>query len=55
MQKTALGKVNDVYERSRNDAVPPDVIIGADTVVAHEGRIYGKPKTRKDAFETIKT
>lgn len=55
MQKTALGKVNDVYERSRNDEVPPDVIIGADTVVAHEGRIYGKPKTKKDAFETIKT
>lgn len=29
------------------------VIIGADTVVAHEGRILGKPKDREDAVKMI--
>lgn len=30
------------------------VIIGADTVVAHAGKILGKPKTKEDAFQMIK-
>lgn len=54
VQKTALGKVNDVYERLKYDAVPPDIIIGADTMVAHNNSIYGKPKNTQDAFEIIK-
>lgn len=31
----------------------PAVILGADTVVAHNGRILGKPKDRTDAIDMI--
>lgn len=54
VQKTALGKVNDVYERLKDDTVTPDIIIGADTMVAHEGKIFGKPRTKEEAFQIIK-
>lgn len=30
------------------------VVIGADTVVAHAGKILGKPKSKEDAFHMIK-
>lgn len=55
VQNTALGKVNDVFEQLKNDKMPPDIIIGADTMVALNNKMYGKPKTRNDAYETIKT
>lgn len=54
VQKTALGKVNDVYERLQQDKVKPDIIIGADTVVSHKGNIYGKPKNSRHAFDMVK-
>ena len=31
----------------------PSIILGADTVVAHNGRILGKPKDREDAIRMI--
>lgn len=52
--KTALGKVDDVYEKLKDAQIPPDIIIGADTMVAHNNKIYGKPKNKNEAFETIK-
>ena len=30
------------------------IVIGADTVVAHAGKILGKPKSKEDAFRMIK-
>jgi len=33
----------------------PAVILGADTVVAHGGRILGKPKDKEDAFRMIRS
>lgn len=54
VQKTALGKVNDVYERLKRDETKPDIIIGADTVVSHKGKIYGKPKSLSHAFDMVK-
>ncbi|KAF2901994.1 hypothetical protein ILUMI_04194 [Ignelater luminosus] len=53
VQETALGKVEDVYEKLKNDKVKPDIIIGVDTMVTCDGRMYGKPKTRKDAINTL--
>ncbi|GLB31895.1 septum formation protein Maf [Lacrimispora amygdalina] len=49
-----------VIELSRQKAedvaknqLPGTVVIGADTVVAAEGKILGKPKTHEEAFEMI--
>ena len=42
-------KAEDVAEK-----IPgPAVILGADTVVAHKGRILGKPKDKEDAVQMI--
>ncbi|MBN1493261.1 MAG: septum formation protein Maf [Candidatus Omnitrophica bacterium] len=30
------------------------IVIGADTIIYFKGRIIGKPRTRKDAFATVK-
>ncbi|HKM20887.1 MAG TPA: Maf family protein [Lachnospiraceae bacterium] len=35
------------------DATDDYMIIGADTVVAYEGQIFGKPKDREDAFRML--
>lgn len=53
VEKTAIGKLNDVYERLKNDQRKPDIIIGVDTMVAYNGRMYGKPKTKEEAIKTI--
>lgn len=54
VEKTALGKLNDVYEKLKNDTRKPDLIIAVDTMVTYNGRMYGKPKSKEDAFNTIK-
>ncbi|KAJ8952260.1 hypothetical protein NQ318_007421 [Aromia moschata] len=53
VEKTAIGKLNDVFEQLKNDQRKPDIIIGVDTMVAYNGRMYGKPKTKEDAIKTI--
>ncbi|KAF5289000.1 hypothetical protein FQA39_LY03879 [Lamprigera yunnana] len=53
VQETALGKVQDVYQQLKNDIVKPDIIIGVDTMVTLDGKMYGKPKTRDEAINTI--
>ncbi|XP_030761096.1 uncharacterized protein LOC115886165 [Sitophilus oryzae] len=53
VEKTALGKLNDVLEKLKDDQRKPDIIIGSDTMVAHNGRMYGKPKTRDEAIQCI--
>ena len=50
VEATALGKAEEVYERLE---VKPDLIIAADTIVTLEGKIYGKPKTEKNAFKML--
>ena len=34
---------------------PEDVIIAADTIVWHEGRVYGKPHSRQQAVEMLRS
>ena len=49
VKELSMMKAEDVAER-----VPgPAVILGADTVVAHGGRILGKPKDAEDAVNMI--
>lgn len=53
VEKTALGKLQDVYSKIKNDTPKPDIIIGSDTMVTHNGKMYGKPKTKEEAFQFI--
>lgn len=44
--------------RAKAEAVskthPDDLVIGADTIVVHNGKILGKPKNKAEAFATLK-
>lgn len=51
--ETAYRKVLDVSERLSKDLNPPDVIIGADTVVSLDGKIFGKPEDTKMAYKFL--
>lgn len=58
MAETAYHKVLEVYQRLSGEAatgnVPgPDVVIGADTMVTMDGKMYGKPKTPEVAFQML--
>ncbi|CAG9863324.1 unnamed protein product [Phyllotreta striolata] len=53
VEKTALGKLKNVWEKLKNDQRKPDLIIAVDTMVAFNGRMYGKPRSREDALKTI--
>ncbi len=43
-------KAKNVYDRTKGDRI----VIGSDTIVTKNGKIYGKPKDRKHATEMIK-
>jgi len=51
VEELALLKAKDVAKK--NDAKNL-IVIGADTVVAYNGEILGKPKSKEDAFQMIK-
>lgn len=44
-------KCSDIYEKSTEDVV----VIGADTVVASEGKILGKPSSKEDAVKMLQS
>ena len=49
-KEIAYGKALDVYNNTQGDRT----IIGADTLVAKDGKLYGKPKDREDAIRMLK-
>lgn len=51
---TASNKVTDVDKSLLKDSVKPDIIIGADTVVSLCGKLLGKPKDKREAFQFLK-
>ena len=50
VKKLALMKAENVYDSAKDKDL---VVIGADTIVVHEGSIIGKPADEKDAFEIL--
>lgn len=50
VKELSLSKALNISKQVEKDTL----IIGADTVVAFDGKILGKPKNQKDAFETLK-
>lgn len=54
VETTAIGKLKDVYQKLQHESPKPDIIIGVDTMVTYNGRMYGKPKSKEDAFKTVK-
>lgn len=49
VSRLAYIKAKDIYEKTKGDRI----IIGADTLVTKNGKIYGKPKDRNNAKQTI--
>lgn len=55
VKELALLKAEDIAEQEATISEVADlVIVGADTVVAHAGKILGKPQSKEDAFQMIK-
>lgn len=54
MEETARGKVQNVYNELKDDPIPPDLIIGLDTMVCCDNKMFGKPKNKLEAIEIIK-
>lgn len=54
VEATALGKVLEVEKRLKEGGSPPDLVIGADTMVTLNGTLYGKPRDEREAYETLK-
>ena len=51
VKELALLKAKDIaVQNGEKDFI----VIGADTVVAHKGKILGKPQSKEDAFEMIR-
>lgn len=54
VERLARVKAEDVYRRNCNkNTVEEITVIGADTVVAVDGRVLGKPKTEEEAYEML--
>lgn len=52
VKELALLKANDIAGQNEKKDL---VVIGADTVVAYQGAILGKPKSKEDAFAMIQS
>lgn len=58
VEETALQKVLEVANRlnaiAEADGKPKvDIVIGADTMVTLDGVLFGKPKNKEEAIETL--
>ena len=54
VMRLSYQKAEDIYETVKKDIREDTLIVGADTVVACEGRIMGKPSDNKNAEEMLK-
>ena len=54
-QWTASQKASAVVESLKHTDQPPDIVIGADTVVVHNCQILGKPTSPENAVEILRS
>ncbi|KAL0273525.1 UNVERIFIED_CONTAM: hypothetical protein PYX00_006159 [Menopon gallinae] len=52
---TAVNKVTEVVERLDREGEKYDLVIGADTIVYKDKKVYGKPKDEDEAFRVLKS
>ena len=45
--------MREVLKEQENTAEKSILVIGADTIVSFQGRIFGKPKDKREAFEML--
>ena len=57
VEALARGKAREVAARLRAEGAGnrEDIVIGADTIVWHEGRIFGKPHSREEAAAMLRS
>ena len=57
VEALARGKAREVAARLRAEGAgnQEDIVIGADTIVWHEGRIFGKPHSREEAAAMLRS
>ena len=57
VEALARGKAQEVAARLRAEGAgnQEDIVIGADTIVWHEGRIFGKPHSREEAAAMLRS
>ncbi|XP_067138599.1 probable bifunctional dTTP/UTP pyrophosphatase/methyltransferase protein [Centruroides vittatus] len=55
VKETAKCKALQVAEKLKLQKTPADLVIGADTIVTLDGRIFEKPKNEDDAFQMLQT
>ena len=52
VEELSRQKALDVYKKHDNKDI---LVIGADTIVSVDNKILGKPKTKQEAYEMLKT
>lgn len=53
VEETALQKALEVETRLTREGRPPDMVIAADTMVTLDGKMFGKPKDKQEAFDML--
>lgn len=53
VEELSLQKAEEIAKTYKNDAPDHTLIIGADTIVALDGMVMGKPKDEEDAFRML--
>jgi len=48
-KRLAYVKAKDVFDKTKGDRI----VVGSDTLVLKNGKIYGKPKSKEEAFSMI--
>ena len=51
----AYGKAKVVFDKERENGNNNFIVIGSDTIVVYDKKIYGKPKDYSEAFDMIKS